>query len=59
MVPKTAAKDHPWQGFSRFKKGFAPGTRVTHYPGAYFLPINQPKYFLFKSMKKIKNYFDL
>ncbi len=59
IAPPKASKDHPWQGFSRFKKGFAPETKITSYPGAYFIPISSLKYLAYKSVKKVKNYFDL
>lgn len=59
IAPPDSEKDHPWQGFSRFKKGFAPETKITSYPGAYFLPYNQAKFMLYRSLKRVKNIFDL
>jgi len=59
IASPSVKKDHPWQGFSRFKRGFAPETQITSYPGAYFIGINQAKFAAYKSIKKVKNYFDL
>ena len=51
IAPENAKKDHPWAGFTEFKKSFG-GTPV-HYTGTYDYPINKPKYILYKSLRKI------
>ena len=34
--------EHPWAGFSRFKRSF--GGAEVHYPGTWDLPVNRPMY---------------
>lgn len=52
-VTKSSDPAHHWAGFTRFKLGFAPNTRVTEYPGPYeyvFSPISTLGY---KAMQRI------
>lgn len=43
-----------WQGITRFKIGFSPKTVPTKFPGSYDLIINRSKYFLYRSVQKLK-----
>jgi peptidoglycan pentaglycine glycine transferase (the first glycine) len=58
VAPPDAKDNHPWQGFSRFKFGFAPNTKVTNYPGTYYIPYNTPAFWAFKALKKAKKWLD-
>lgn len=58
VTPPSAKPDHPWQGFTRFKLGFAPETKLTVYPGTYYLPYNWPALVAFKALKKTKKWLD-
>ena len=51
IAPENAPKDHPWQGFTSFKKTFA-GTEVD-YAGTYDLILNPSKYRLYSLLRKI------
>jgi lipid II:glycine glycyltransferase (peptidoglycan interpeptide bridge formation enzyme) len=59
VAPPNSTKNHPWRGFTRFKKGFSPDTEVTVYPGSYYIGYNRPKFLAFKSVKKVKKWLDL
>jgi len=59
VAPPKARSDHPWQGFTRFKRGFAPQTKPTIYPGTYYLPYNRLALTGFKMLKKAKKWLDL
>jgi len=50
IAPENAKKDHPWIGFTEFKKSF--GGFPIHYTGTYDYPLSQPKYKLYKSLRK-------
>ncbi len=50
IAPENAPKDHPWQGFTSFKKTFA-GTEVD-YAGTYDLVLNPTKYRLYSLLRK-------
>jgi len=39
--------NHPWQGFTHFKRGFAPSESIHAYPGSYFLILNHFKFNLY------------
>lgn len=45
IAPEDANKNHPWAGFTAFKKSFA-GTPI-HYSGTHDLPLNPLKYKLY------------
>lgn len=51
IAPEGAGKDHPWAGFTDFKKSFG-GTAVT-YCGTYDLVLNAKKYNLYKMARKL------
>ncbi len=50
IAPENAPKDHPWQGFTNFKKTFA-GTEVD-YAGTYDLVLDPAKYRLYSTLRK-------
>jgi lipid II:glycine glycyltransferase (peptidoglycan interpeptide bridge formation enzyme) len=50
IAPENAPKDHPWQGFTSFKKTFA-GTEVD-YAGTYDLVLDPSKYRLYSLLRK-------
>ncbi len=50
IAPENAPKDHPWQGFTNFKKTFA-GTEVD-YAGTYDLVLDPTKYRLYSLLRK-------
>lgn len=52
IAPEGAPKDHPWAGFTAFKKTFA-GYEKT-YAGAYDLIMKPAKYQLYKLLRKIR-----
>ena len=51
IAPENAGKDHPWAGFTDFKKSFG-GTAVT-YAGTYDYILNKPKYRLYQHLRKL------
>jgi lipid II:glycine glycyltransferase (peptidoglycan interpeptide bridge formation enzyme) len=51
IAPIGAGKDHPWSGFSEFKRSFG-GTEV-FYSGTWELPIKSLKYHSHRLGKKI------
>ena len=53
IAPNDAPKDHPWAGFTRFKKSFG-GTPLT-YSGTYDLVLNKQKYTLYKALRKVNH----
>lgn len=50
IAPDNAPKDHPWAGFTEFKKSF--GGEARHYLGTYDLPVSPAKYKLYQSTRK-------
>lgn len=53
--PNELDKNHPWYGFTRFKRGFAPHSPIESYPGSYFIivkPIKFYLYYLWKLMRR-------
>ena len=58
VAPPNAKENHPWQGFTRFKFGFAPNVKPTNYPGTYYVPYNIPAFLAFKTVKKVKKWLD-
>ena len=52
IAPEGAPKNHPWAGFTNFKKTFA-GYEVD-YAGTYDLVLNKTKYDLYKMLRKVK-----
>ena len=53
IAPEDAGKDHPWAGFTRFKKSFG-GFEKT-YSGTYDLVLNKPKYSLYKKLRIVNH----
>ena len=51
IAPDNAPEDHPWKGFTAFKKTFAGYER--QYAGTYDIVINKPKYYLYNVLRKI------
>jgi lipid II:glycine glycyltransferase (peptidoglycan interpeptide bridge formation enzyme) len=43
-----------WQGITKFKLGFSPKTLPTIFPGSYDIVINRKKYWLYRTIQKIK-----
>jgi len=58
VAPPDAKDNHPWQGFTRFKKDFDPQAKVTSYPGTYYLPYNPMLFASFNSLRKVKKWLD-
>ncbi len=52
IAPDGAPKDHPWAGFTEFKKSF--GGFAKHYAGTYDIVLSPTKYRLYNSAHKIK-----
>lgn len=52
IAPDDAPSDHPWKGFTEFKKSF--GGEARHYAGTYDIILNPAKYRLFHTLKKLK-----
>jgi len=44
----------PFYGFTRFKRGFSPKTKIESYPGSYFLIANPLKFYLYYGWKIIR-----
>ena len=53
IAPDDAPSDHPWAGFTRFKKSF--GGFAKDYSGTYDYILNKPKYSLYKKLRKINH----
>ncbi len=51
IAPENAPKDHPWQGFTAFKKTFKGYEK--DYVGTYDIVLKPAKYRLYKSLRKI------
>lgn len=51
IAPENAPKNHPWAGFTEFKKSF--GGQAVHYAGTYDIVIKPQKYALYKIARKI------
>jgi lipid II:glycine glycyltransferase (peptidoglycan interpeptide bridge formation enzyme) len=43
-----------WQGITKFKLGFSPKISTIAFPGSYDIIINQKKYWLYRTIQKIK-----
>ncbi len=55
IAPEGAGKNHPWAGFTNFKKTFA-GYEVRH-AGTYDLVLDQKKYRLYRLLRKFNRLF--
>ncbi|MBR2754021.1 peptidoglycan bridge formation glycyltransferase FemA/FemB family protein [Candidatus Saccharibacteria bacterium] len=51
IAPERAPKDHPWAGFTNFKKTFS--GRQIDYAGTYDIPLKPFKYRLYQLLRKI------
>lgn len=51
IAPENAPKNHPWAGFTNFKKTFE-GTEVDH-AGTYDIILNQTKYKVYQIIRKL------
>lgn len=54
IAPEGAGKDHPWAGFTEFKKSF--GGQSVHYAGTYDLILKPVKYRLYQIFRKINRW---
>ena len=50
IAPENAPKNHPWAGFTTFKKSF--GGAPVHYCGTYDLVLDPLKYRLYNSLRR-------
>lgn len=51
IAPDNAPEDHPWAGFTSFKKSF--GGASKSYSGTFDLPLNIPKYSLYTFLRRL------
>ncbi|MBR2803122.1 peptidoglycan bridge formation glycyltransferase FemA/FemB family protein [Candidatus Saccharibacteria bacterium] len=51
IAPEGAPADHPWAGFTNFKKTFV--GREVDYAGTYDIVLNKPKYRLYQTLRKV------
>lgn len=51
IAPDNAPDDHPWKGFTEFKKSF--GGEPRHYAGTYDIVLKPAKYKAFKALQKL------
>lgn len=55
IAPDGAPADHPWTGFTEFKKSF--GGAARHYTGTYDLILDPVKYRLFTTLQSLRRHF--
>jgi len=53
---KKSLTTHPWEGITRFKKGFSPNTVSTVYPGTFDIILDSRVYFLYTTFRAFKNF---
>ena len=53
IAPEDAGEDHPWQGITRYKRGF--GGEVVSMPGTFDLPMRHLWYGLYKGVKRLRS----
>jgi len=51
VAPEGAGEDHPWMGFTKFKRSFGGGERK--YAGTWDLPLKPGKYRLYRGLRKV------
>ncbi len=51
IAPDGAPSDHPWAGFTAFKKMFA--GRPKYYSGTYDVPVDYPRYLAYKALRHL------
>lgn len=54
IAPEGAPKDHPWAGFTNFKKTFA--GREVNYAGTYDIVLNPTKYCLYQLFRRANRF---
>ena len=54
IAPEGASSDHPWAGFTEFKKSF--GGHPVHYCGTYDIILKPAKYKAYQSLRKYNRY---
>ena len=54
IAPDDAPDDHPWKGFTAFKKTFAGYEQ--QYSGTYDIVINKPKYLIYNLLRKLNRF---
>ena len=52
IAPADAPADHPWAGFTKFKKMFE--GRELDYTGTYDVPLSHARYRLYRFVRKFK-----
>ena len=55
IAPDGASTDHPWYGFTEFKKSF--GGNEVHYAGTYDIVLRPSKYQIYQSLRKLNRFF--
>jgi lipid II:glycine glycyltransferase (peptidoglycan interpeptide bridge formation enzyme) len=53
-ISESSAAPSDWAGITRFKRGFAPETRATVYPGTFDIVLNTPRYVLYRVLRALK-----
>lgn len=51
IAPDGAPDNHPWAGFTTFKKMFA--GRSKYYSGTYDIPVDCPRYLVYKALRRL------
>lgn len=54
IAPEGAPENHPWAGFTEFKKSF--GGEARHYAGTYDIILKPSKYQLYKTLRKVRRH---
>lgn len=54
IAPDDAPDDHPWKGFTEFKKSF--GGEAHHYAGTYDIILKPSKYKLYQKTRKLNRF---
>ena len=54
IAPDDAPKDHPWKGFTEFKKSF--GGAPSHYAGTYDIILKPAKYHFYQTIRKLNRF---
>lgn len=55
IAPEGAPKDHPWAGFTAFKKMFKGEERI--YSGTYDIPVKRIRYQIYRILRKMNRIF--
>lgn len=54
---KKNETDTGWDGITRFKLGFAPHQETLLFPGTFDIILNTKKYFLYRKLQELRNFF--